>query len=229
MELAGFSMTHVYGLTETYGPAVINAWQSHWDDLSKDVQAQLKARQGIAYSSLDHLQVQNPDTLSEVKHDSVELGEVVFRGNIVMKGYLKDAAATKKAFHNGWFHSGDIAVTHPDGYIQLKDRSKDIIISGGENISSIEIENVLYTHPSVLEAAVVAQPDITWGERPCAFVQLKSSFTNTTEGELLTHCRNILAHYKCPDRIILRELPKTSTGKIQKYKLREIAKDNSSD
>ena len=223
MEEAGFSMTHVYGLTETYGPAVICAWHREWDQLPLEEQAKVKSRQGVPYHALEELQILNPDTLDPVATDGSSMGEAMFRGNVVMKGYLKNAKATEEAFAGGWFHSGDLGVTHADRYIQLKDRSKDIIISGGENVSSIEIEDVLYRHPAVLEAAVVARPDDQWGETPCAFVTLKSSADRVDEQALIEFCRNNMAHYKSPKTIVFGDLPKTSTGKVQKFKLREQA------
>ena len=223
MEEAGFSMTHVYGLTETYGPAVICAWHREWDQLPLEEQAKVKSRQGVPYHALEELQILNPDTLDPVAPDGSSMGEAMFRGNVVMKGYLKNAKATEEAFAGGWFHSGDLGVTHADRYIQLKDRSKDIIISGGENVSSIEIEDVLYRHPAVLEAAVVARPDDQWGETPCAFVTLKSSADRVDEQALIEFCRNNMAHYKSPKTIVFGDLPKTSTGKVQKFKLREQA------
>ena len=222
MEENGFAMTHVYGLTETYGPAVICSWKPDWDGLSTDEQAETKARQGVPYHALEDLQILDPQSMAPVTPDASEMGEAMFRGNIVMKGYLKNPKATAQAFAGGWFHSGDLGVMHPDQYIQLKDRSKDIIISGGENISSIEIEDVLYRHPQVLEAAVVAKADDHWGETPCAFVHLKEG-AQTTEQDIIDHCRNNLAHFKAPKNILFGELPKTSTGKIQKFKLRERA------
>ena len=221
---AGFNVTHVYGLTETYGPAVVNEWRTDWDGLESGARATKKARQGVRYHALDALTVMDPETMETVPADGQTLGEVMFRGNVVMKGYLKNANATREAFEGGWFHSGDLGVLHEDGYIQLKDRSKDIIISGGENISSIEVEDTLNRHPAVMFVAVVAQPDEKWGETPCAFVERRSGYENTTEQELLDHCRANLAHYKCPRRVVFCELPKTSTGKIQKYKLRDQAK-----
>ncbi|MCC6947786.1 MAG: acyl-CoA synthetase [Bradyrhizobiaceae bacterium] len=223
MKAAGFNVTHLYGLTETYGPAVVNDWHGAWDALAPAAQAAKKARQGVRYGALDALDVMDPETMQPVPRDGESMGEVMFRGNIVMKGYLKNRAATDKAFAGGWFHSGDLGVVHPDGYIQLKDRSKDIIISGGENISSIEVEDALYKHPAVQAAAVVAKPDDKWGETPCAFVELKPGRQATAE-ELIAHCRQNLAGYKCPRHIVFVELPKTSTGKIQKFKLREMAK-----
>ncbi|MFL6798756.1 MAG: acyl-CoA synthetase [Xanthobacteraceae bacterium] len=224
MNEAGFNVTHLYGLTETYGPASTNEWQTAWNGLSPAEQAEKKARQGVRYVPLEALEVRHPDTLAPVPRDGQTIGEVLFRGNVVMKGYLKNKAATAKAFAGGWFHSGDLGVVHQDGYIQLKDRSKDIIISGGENISSIEVEDALYKHPAVQGAAVVAKPDDKWGETPCAFVELKQGQSATAE-ELIAWCRKNLAAFKCPRHVVLAELPKTSTGKVQKFKLRELAKE----
>jgi fatty-acyl-CoA synthase len=223
MKEAGFNVTHLYGLTETYGPAVVNDWHAEWDALPGPEQATKKARQGVRYGALEALDVIDPETMKPVARDGATLGEVMFRGNVVMKGYLKNKAATEKAFAGGWFHSGDLGVRHPDGYIQLKDRSKDIIISGGENISSIEVEDALYKHPAVAAAAVVAKPDDKWGETPCAFVELKPD-TQATTDELMQWCKKHLASYKVPRYVVFAELPKTSTGKIQKFKLREMAK-----
>ncbi len=222
MEKNGFKMTHVYGLTETYGPAVISAWQPQWDSLSEDEQARIKSRQGVPYPMLEDVQILDPTQLNVVSGDAETIGEAMFKGNIVMKGYLKNPDATAEAFAGGWFHSGDLGVMHDDGYIQLKDRSKDIIISGGENISSIEIEDVLYRHPAVLEVAVVAKPDAHWGETPCAFVALKEDASVSAE-TLIAFSRDHLAHFKAPKTIVFGPLPKTSTGKIQKFKLREVA------
>ncbi len=223
MEAAGFHMTHVYGLTETYGPAVMCAWKSEWDALPVEERASMKARQGVPYHALEDLQVMDPETMQPVPRDGKTIGEVMFRGNIVMKGYLKNPQATQQSFAGGWFHSGDLGVMHPDGYIQLKDRSKDIIISGGENISSIEVEDTLYRHPAVLEAAVVARPDEKWGETPCAFVTLKDNAQKVTEADIIDFCRKNMARFKAPKTVIFGALPKTSTGKIQKFKLREEA------
>ncbi len=224
MEKNGFSMTHVYGLTETYGPAVICEWHSEWSELDGASQARLKSRQGVPYLALAGLDVIDPQTMDPVPNDGLSMGEAMFRGNIVMKGYLKDPHATQAAFDGGWFHSGDLGVMHPDQYIQLKDRSKDIIISGGENISSIEIEDVLFRHPAVIEAAVVAQPDEKWGEVPCAFVNLNPNFSPQPDASaLIQFCKDNMARYKAPKTIIFGELPKTSTGKIQKYRLRQRA------
>ena len=223
MKGAGFNVTHVYGLTETYGPASINDWRGEWDALSADQQAERKARQGVRYPVLEALDVLDPETMQSVPRDGQTLGEVMFRGNVVMKGYLKNKNSTEAAFAGGWFHSGDLGVVHPDGYIQLKDRSKDIIISGGENISSIEVEDALYKHPAVAAVAVVAKPDDKWGETPCAFVELKPG-SNATSEELIAWCRSHLAAYKCPRHVVFAEIPKTSTGKLQKFKLRDVAK-----
>ena len=224
MAQAGFNVTHLYGLTETYGPAVVNDWNAVWDDLPPPQRTAMKARQGVRYAALEELDVLDPETMAPVPRDGKTLGEVMFRGNVVMKGYLANTPATEEAFRGGWFHSGDLGVVHPDGYIQLKDRSKDIIISGGENISSIEVEDRLYKHPAVQAAAVVARPDDKWGETPCAFIELKPG-AHAAADELITWCREGLAHFKCPRHIIFAEIPKTSTGKIQKFKLREIAKE----
>jgi len=223
MRDAGFNVTHVYGLTEVYGPATVNEWKAEWDGLDRVAQAQLKARQGVRYVALEELSVRDPKTLAPVAADGETLGEVMFRGNVVMKGYLKNPAATREAFEGGYFRSGDLGVMHPDGYIQLKDRSKDIIISGGENISSIEVEDVLYKHPAVQIAAVVAKPDEKWGETPCAFLELRPGHSVSQE-EIIAYCRSHLAGYKVPRYVVIAEIPKTSTGKIQKYRLREMAK-----
>ena len=224
MKDAGFNITHLYGLSETYGPAVVNEWHQEWDDLAESEQASLKARQGVRYLPLESLAVMDPKTMQPVPRDGKTIGEVMFRGNVVMKGYLKNKAATDESFKNGWFHSGDLGVIHEDGYIQLKDRSKDIIISGGENISSIEIEEVLYKHPSVEAAAVVAMPDEKWGETPCAFVQLKKA-SHASEEELSQWCRDHMASFKLPRQFYFEDIPKTSTGKIQKFILREQVKN----
>jgi fatty-acyl-CoA synthase len=223
MTAAGFHLTHLYGLTETYGPAVVNEWNIDWNGLDDAGRAFKRTRQGVRYVSLEDLTVMDPLTMQRVSADGETMGEVMFRGNIVMKGYLKNKAATEEAFEGGWFHSGDLGVLYPDGYIQLKDRSKDIIISGGENISSIEVEDVLYKHPAVAYCAVVAKPDDKWGETPCAFVELRPGASATAE-DLVAWCREGLAKYKCPRHIVFAEIPKTSTGKIQKFKLRELAK-----
>jgi fatty-acyl-CoA synthase len=223
MKAAGFNVTHLYGLTETYGPAAVNEWHTGWDALSPSEQAAMKARQGVRYVPLEALDVRDPDTLKPVPWDGESMGEVMFRGNVVMKGYLKNKSATEKAFAGGWFHSGDLGVMHRDGYIQLKDRSKDLIISGGENISSIEVEDALYKHPAVEAAAVVAKPDDKWGETPCAFIELKPG-EKATRDDIIAWCRKNLAGYKCPRYVVFTELPRTSTGKIQKFKLRDMAK-----
>ena len=223
MEQSGFHMTHVYGLTETYGPAVICAWKKEWDALPMQDQAAKKARQGVRYHVLDGLEVMDPETMQPVPRDGETMGEVMFRGNVVMKGYLKNPGATDAAMAGGWFHSGDLGVMHPDGYLQLKDRSKDIIISGGENISSIEVENTLYRHPAVLEAAVVARSDEKWGETPCAFVTLKDDAPEISAEDIIAFCRDHLAYFKVPRTVVFGSLPTTSTGKIQKFKLRERA------
>jgi fatty-acyl-CoA synthase len=220
---AGFNVTHLYGLTEVYGPAVVNDWKLVWNELDGADQAALKARQGVRYTALEALSVLDPNTMEPVASDGLTLGEVMFRGNIVMKGYLKNPAATAEAFAGGWFHSGDLAVVHPDGYIQLKDRSKDIIISGGENISSIEVEDALYKHPAVLAAGVVAKYDAKWGETPCAFVELRPG-AEATSADIIDWCRSKLAAFKVPRHVVFIDIPKTSTGKIQKFKLREMAK-----
>jgi fatty-acyl-CoA synthase len=223
MKDAGFNVTHLYGLTECYGPAVVNDWHGEWDALPGNEQAAKKARQGVRYGALEGLDVLDPDTLKPVARDGEAMGEVMMRGNVVMKGYLKNPKSTQAAFKGGWFHTGDLGVMHPDGYIQLKDRSKDIIISGGENISSIEVEDALYKHPAVAAAAVVAKPDDKWGETPCAFVELKPGQTASAD-DLTAWCRKNLAGYKVPRHFVFAEIPKTSTGKIQKFKLREMAK-----
>jgi fatty-acyl-CoA synthase len=223
MAESGFNVTHLYGLTETYGPAVVNDWQSAWDDLEGPARATKKARQGVRYHALEDLTVMDPETMQRVPADGETMGEVMFRGNVVMKGYLKNPKASAEAFAGGWFHSGDLGVLHPDGYIQLKDRSKDIIISGGENISSIEVEDALYKHPAVQAAGVVAKPDEKWGETPCAFVELKPGKDATAE-DIIDWCRKHLAGYKVPRHVIFTEIPKTSTGKIQKFKLRDLAR-----
>jgi len=224
MAEAGFELTHLYGLTETYGPATINEWHAEWDALPPEERLSKRARQGVRYVALEGLDVMDPETMARVPADGETIGEVMFRGNIVMKGYLKNRQATEAAYVGGWFHSGDLGVLHPDGYIQLKDRSKDIIISGGENISSIEVEDVLYKHPAVAAAAVVAKPDPKWGETPCAFIEIRPG-AKVTEAEIIDYCKPRLARFKCPRHVIFTELPKTSTGKIQKFKLREMAKD----
>jgi fatty-acyl-CoA synthase len=224
MREAGFAVCHVYGLTEVYGPAVVNEWHEEWNARPIAEQAALMARQGVRYLALEGLAVLDPATMAPVPADGATLGEVMMRGNVVMKGYFKDAEATAKAFAGGWFHTGDLAVTHADGYIQLKDRSKDIIISGGENISSIEVEDALYAHPAVAAVAVVGRPDERWGESPCAFVELKPG-ASATEAELIAFARERLAHFKVPRAVLFDEIPKTSTGKIQKHLLRGRVRD----
>ena len=224
MDEAGFELTHLYGLTETYGPATLNEWHAAWDELPAEARLGKRIRQGVRYHALEDLTVMDPETMHKVPADGDTLGEVMFRGNIVMKGYLKNRKATEEAFAGGWFHSGDLGVMHEDGYIQLKDRSKDIIISGGENISSIEVEDVLYKHPAVAAAAVVGVADAKWGETPCAFIETRPGASVTPE-EIIAWCKEKLARFKCPSRVVFVELPKTSTGKIQKFKLREMAKE----
>ena len=222
IEAMGFRVTHVYGLTEVYGPATVCAWHPEWDALEPLERAKIKSRQGVRLPVEEGLMVADPETMAPVPMDGKTMGEVFLRGNLVMKGYLKNAAATDEAFRGGWFHSGDLGVWHPDGYIELRDRSKDIIISGGENISTIEVEGVIFGHPKVLEAAVVARPDEKWGETPCAFVTLKPGETATAE-EIIGYCRDNLARFKAPRTVIFTDLPKTSTGKVQKFKLRDRA------
>ena len=222
MEALGFELTHVYGLTEVYGPATVCAVQSGWAQLDIGERARLNARQGVRYHLERDVRVLNPQTMQSVPHDGETMGEIMFRGNIAMKGYLKNPAATEEAFAGGWFHSGDLAVMDADGYMKIKDRSKDVIISGGENISSIEVEDVLYRHPDVLAAAVVAKPDERWGEMPCAFIELKAG-ANTTADDIVAHCKKHLAAFKVPRAVVFGELPKTSTSKIQKFELRKIA------
>jgi fatty-acyl-CoA synthase len=224
MEQAGFDLTHLYGLTETFGPAAINEWKEEWDEMESSERMGMKIRQGVRYPSLEGMTVMDPQTMERVPDNGISMGEVMFRGNNVMKGYLKNKQATDDAFAGGWFHSGDLGVLHGDDYIQVKDRSKDIIISGGENISSIEVEDALYKHPAVSAAAVVAKPDDKWGETPCAFVETGAG-AEVSEADLIAWCREELAHFKCPKTIIFTELPKTSTGKVQKFKLRELAKE----
>jgi fatty-acyl-CoA synthase len=220
MERMGFDITHVYGLTEVYGPASVCAKHPEWDDLPLEERVRLNGRQGVRYPLQEGMAVFDPETMQPVPRDGETMGEIFFRGNITMKGYLKNPEATAEAFAGGWYHTGDLAVAYPDGYVKIKDRSKDIIISGGENISSIEVEDILYRHPAVLEAAVVAQPDEKWGETPCAFVTLRDG-VQVSEAEMIAFCRERLAHYKAPRRVVFGPLPKTSTGKIQKNLLRE--------
>ena len=223
MEAMGVEVTHVYGLTETYGPAVVNEWHGAWDALPPPERARLKARQGVRYMALSGLMVADPETREPVPADGATMGEVFMRGNVVMKGYLKAPEATEEAFRGGWFATGDLGVRHPDGYVELKDRSKDIIITGGENVSSVEVEGALYDHPAVMDAAVVAAPDERWGESPCAFVELRPG-AEADEEVLIAHCRGALAGFKVPRRVVFGPLPKTSTGKIQKFALRERAR-----
>lgn len=224
MRNIGINVNHVYGLTETYGPSALCASQAGWSDLSITEQAQLHSRQGVPYPLQDSMRVLDPETMQPVPNDGETMGEIMFRGNIVMKGYLKNPKATEEAFSGGWFHTGDLAVCHPDGYAKITDRSKDIIISGGENISSLEVEDVLYKHPAVLTAAVVAKPDERWQEVPCAFIELKTGATVTPE-EIITHCQKELARFKVPKDVVITEIPKTATGKLQKFILREWAKE----
>jgi fatty-acyl-CoA synthase len=226
MQRVGFDITHVYGLTETYGPAAVCAKHEEWDALDIGARTERNGRQGVRYTCQEGMTVMEPETMTPVPWDGETMGEIMFRGNITMKGYLKNPKATQEAFAGGWFHSGDLAVMQPDGYVKIKDRSKDVIISGGENISSLEVEDVLYRHPAVLAAAVVAQPDPKWGETPCAFVEVKPGAT-ATEAELIEHCRAHLARFKAPRTVVFGELPKTSTGKIQKFVLRERARSTS--
>jgi fatty-acyl-CoA synthase len=223
MEAMGFRVTHLYGLTESYGPATLCAWQEGWERLPLPERAAKMARQGVGYPTLEQLAVMDPKTGAPVPRDGRALGEIVLRSNTVMKGYLKNPAATEEALRDGWFHTGDLAVWHPDGYVEIKDRSKDVIISGGENISSLEVEEVLYRHPAVMEAAVVARPDERWGETPCAFVTLKPGESATAE-DIIAYCRANMAHFKAPKTVVFGLLPKTSTGKILKYELRDRAR-----
>jgi fatty-acyl-CoA synthase len=224
MQNLGFDVMHVYGLTETYGHMLQCAWNDEWNDLEQDKQNEIKAHQGVRYPNTEGSVVMDPETMKPVPHDGKTMGEIMIRGNIVMKGYYKDKEATEKSMKGGWFHSGDLAVTHPNGYIKIQDRSKDIIISGAENISSIEIENTIAKHPAVSLAAVVARPDEKWGETPCAFVELIEG-KNATEEEIIKFCRETLAGFKLPKKVVFSSLPKTSTGKIQKFELRKKAKE----
>jgi fatty-acyl-CoA synthase len=224
MEKMGWEVTHVYGLTETYGPCMMNAWKAEWNELPPDERSVMKARQGVTYHLQEAHMVADPKSMKPVPKDGKTMGEIFMRGNITMAGYLKNPKATTAAFRGGWFHSGDLAVWHPDGYCEIKDRSKDIIISGGENISSIEVEGILYRHPSVLEAAVAARPDNKWGETPCAFVTLKDGAV-VSEDDIISFCKSNMAGFKVPKTVIFGPLPKTSTGKIQKFVLRERAKE----
>ena len=225
MEQLGFRLTHLNALTESYGPATSCAWQRDWDSLSLDDQALKLSRQGVRFATVEDVQVLDPSSYMAVPADSTTLGEIMIRGNTVMKGYLKNNQATEAAFHNGWFHSGDLAVVHSDQYIEIKDRSKDVIISGGENISSLEIEETLYRHPDVMEAAVVAKPDQQWGEVPCAFVTLIHDHHEITDKDIIKWCRDNMAHYKIPKYVVFCDLPKTSTGKVQKFALRKLASE----
>jgi fatty-acyl-CoA synthase len=225
MEQMGFRVTHLYGLTESTGPSTVCAWQEEWTALPIAERSARIARQGVAYLTLDRQRVVDPQTMADVPADGHTMGELVLRGNTLMKGYLKNPAATAAAFEHGWFHTGDLAICHPDGYVEIKDRSKDIIISGGENISSLEVEEALYRHPWVMEAAVVARPDPVWGEAPCAFVTLKPGGEPVSAEDIVAWCRANLAHYKVPRTVVFGPLPKTSTGKIQKFELRERAKE----
>ena len=224
VEAMGICITHAYGLTETYGPVTVCAWKAEWEELAADDRATIKARQGVRYPTLEGVMVADPLTHQPVPKDGTTIGEIYMRGNTVMKGYLGNPTATDQAFDGGWFHSGDLAVWHPDGYLEIRDRLKDIIISGGENISTIEVESTLYRHPAVLEAAVVAKPDEKWGETPCAFITLKPGHEAVTEAQIIQFCREHMAGFKVPKTVVFAALPKTSTGKIQKYLLREWAK-----
>ena len=224
MQKLGFEVMHVYGLTETYGHILQCAWNQEWDELDQNNQNEIRARQGVRYPNTEGVIVMDPETMKPVPHDGKTMGEIMIRGNVVMKGYFKDKDATEKSMDGGWFHSGDLAVTHPSGYIKIQDRSKDIIISGGENISSIEIENTISKHPAVSLAAVVAKPDEKWGETPCAFVELIEG-KSSSEEEIIKFCRETLAGFKLPKKVVFAPLPKTSTGKIQKFELRKQAKE----
>ena len=224
VEEMGIEVTHVYGLTEVYGPVTLCAWHDKWNDLPLEERAVIKSRQGVRYPTLEGVMVGDPKTLEPTPKDGQTIGEIFMRGNTVMKGYLKNPTATEEAFEGGWFHTGDLAVWHADGYVEIKDRSKDIIISGGENISTIEVEGVLYHHPAVLEAAVVARPDAHWGETPCAFITLKEGQEDISADNIMSFCREHMAAFKVPKTVVFTQLPKTSTGKIQKFVLREMAK-----
>ncbi len=228
MEAMGFRVTHLYGLTESYGPATLCEPQDEWQALPLSERAQKMARQGVPMPTLAQLQVADPETALPVLRDGTTMGEVMLRGNTIMKGYLKNETASANAFAGGWYRTGDLAVWHPDGYIEIKDRSKDIIISGGENVSSLEVEECLYRHPDIMEAAVVARPDAKWGETPCAFVMLKPGASAVSEADVIAWCREHLARFKVPKRVVFGPLPKTSTGKIQKFVLRERARDDAS-
>jgi fatty-acyl-CoA synthase len=224
MHALGFHVTHLYGLTETFGPATLCAWQSDWDALDMDARATMMARQGVVYHTLEELMVADPQSMAPVPADGSTMGELMVRGNTVMKGYLKNPAATGEAFRGDWFHTGDLAVRHADGYVEVKDRAKDVIISGGENISSLEVEELLYKHPAIMEAAVVARPDDYWGESVCAFVTLKPDAGEVGADAIISWCRGKIAGFKLPKTIVFGALPKTSTGKIQKFVLRDQAK-----
>ena len=225
METMGFNVTHLYGLTECYGPSTVCAWQDDWTDPEPEPKRSQLARQGVRYPTLFRQAVMDPKTMTPVAADGQTLGEIMLRGNTVMKGYLKNPEATRQAFEGGWYHTGDLAVLHADGYVEIKDRSKDVIISGGENISSLEVEEVLYKHPQIMEAAVVARPDEKWGETTCAFVDLKPGAGTLTETEVITYFRDRLAHFKVPRTVVFVPLPNTSTGKIQKFVLRDRARE----
>jgi fatty-acyl-CoA synthase len=223
MAKLGFDITHIYGLTEVYGPASVCVKRPGWKEQSLSEQTRLNGRQGVRYALQEGMTVLDPNTMHEVPADAHTMGEIMFRGNITMKGYLKNPKATQEAFEGGWFHTGDLAVLEPDRYVKIKDRSKDVIISGGENISSLEVEDALYRHPDVLACAVVAKPDPKWGETPLAFVELRPGAQPSAQ-DLIAHCRSLLAGYKVPREVRFETLPKTSTGKIQKFMLREMAK-----
>ena len=225
IEAMGFRLTHVYGLTEVYGPVTVCSWHEEWDELPVTERARLKSRQGVRYPTLEGVMVADSDTLAPVPNDATTMGEIFMRGNTVMKGYLKNPDATDKAFEGGWYHTGDLAVLHPDGYVEIKDRIKDVIISGGENISTVEVENVVYSHPAVVEVAVVARPDEKWGETPCAFVTLQAGKEDVTEEDIMDYCRDNMARFKVPKKIVFCDLPKSATGKIQKFVLRDQAKE----
>jgi fatty-acyl-CoA synthase len=225
MQRKGFRVKHLYGLTESYGPSTECVWQDDWNGLSFDQQVEKVARQGVSVVTMHEQRVVNPDTMEDVPPDGATIGELVLRGNTVMRGYLKNGPATEEAFRGGYFHTGDLAVLHSDGYAEIKDRAKDIIISGGENISSLEVEEALYRHPEIMEAAVVARPHDKWGETPCAFVTPKPDAAALSEADVIAYCRGAMAHYKCPTRVVFGPLPKTSTGKIQKFVLRDRAKE----
>jgi len=225
MEGLGFRVTHLYGLTETYGPATVCAWQDAWDELDLETRTSMMARQGVAYHTLEDIMIADPKTMEPVPSDGKTMGELMVRGNTAMKGYLRNPNATNEAFRGGWFHTGDLGVRHPNGYVEIKDRAKDVIISGGENVSSLEVEEMLYRHPSIMEAAVVARPDDYWGETVCAFVTLKPDAGDVTAKDIIVWCRERLAKFKTPKHVVFEPLPKTPTGKIQKFVLRDKAKE----